>query len=92
MSGRMDLGLGARIEEQAWQQGFAGKQLFDDAGAIRFSVAHGPARTEHEVDGITGASVTSYAVTDMIHFWLGPLGYGPFLDNLRSGELAGELE
>lgn len=79
-------GLGARIEEQAWQQGFAGKQLFDDAGAIRFSVARGPARTEHEVDGITGATRTSNAMTQMVRFWMGPKGYGPLIAAIRRGE------
>ena len=36
------------------------------------------------VAGVSGASVTGSALTDMIQFWLGPLGYGPFLDRLRA--------
>jgi Na+-transporting NADH:ubiquinone oxidoreductase subunit D len=39
-----------------------------------------------EVDGITGATRTSNAMTRMIRFWLGPEGYGPFLDAVRRGE------
>lgn len=84
-------GLGGRVAEPAWLSQWAGKRIGED-GDVVIEVVTGQASGAYEVDGITGASVTSYAVTDMIHFWLGPLGYGPFLDNLRSGELAGELE
>ena len=79
-------GLGARIEEQAWQQRFAGKQLFDDTGAMRFAVTRGAARTEYEVDGITGATRTSNAVTQMVRFWVGPQGYGPLIAAIQRGE------
>ena len=40
----------------------------------------------YEVEMISGASVTSYGAIDMVHFWLGPDGFGPFIDNLRNGE------
>lgn len=79
-------GLGARIEEAPWQQGFAGKLIFDEAGAFRFAVARGAARTEFEVDGITGATRTSNAITQMVRFWAGPKGYGPLLAAIRRGE------
>ena len=79
-------GLGARIAEPAWQNGFSGKQLFDESGAMRFAVARGPARTEHEVDGITGATRTSNAITQMVRFWMGPKGYGPLIAAIRRGE------
>jgi Na+-transporting NADH:ubiquinone oxidoreductase subunit C len=49
-------------------------------------VARGPATTEYEVDGITGATRTSNAVTGMVRFWLGPDGYGPLIDAIRRGE------
>ncbi len=79
-------GLGARIEEPRWQQSFAGKQLFDAAGSARFAVARGQARTDHEVDGITGATRTSNAITQMVRFWVGPHGYGPLMAAIRRRE------
>ena len=79
-------GLGARIEEPAWQAQFAGKRATDDRGNIRFAVARGPAANDHEVDGITGATRTSNAVTQMMRFWLGPDGYGPLIAAIRRGE------
>lgn len=79
-------GLGARIEEPQWLAGFPGTLARDAGGTMRFTVARGPASSVHEVDGITGATRTSDAVTRMVRFWLGPDGYGPFLDAIRREE------
>jgi len=76
-------GLGARIEEPAWQRDFAGTRFRDDGGDFRFAVARGQAGSEYEVDGITGATRTSNAISRMVRFWLGPHGYGPLLDAVR---------
>lgn len=79
-------GLGARIDERGWQAQFAGKTALDDRGTPVFAVARGPAASEFEVDGITGATRTGNGVTQMVRFWLGPRGYGPLLDAIRRGE------
>ncbi|MDF0601868.1 FMN-binding protein [Psychromarinibacter sp. C21-152] len=79
-------GLGARIEEPAWQASFAGKQFIDDLGNLRFAVAKGVATSPYEVDGITGATRTSTAMTRIVRFWLGPDGYGPVIEAMRDGE------
>lgn len=79
-------GLGGRIEEAAWQAGFAGTQMRDPAGTVRFRVAQGAAGGPYEVDGITGATRTGRGVTGMMRFWLGPDGYGPLLDAMKRGE------
>lgn len=79
-------GLGARIAEPAWQAQFAGRRVADDRGAMRFAVARGPAPSDYEVDGITGATRTANAVTQMMRFWLGPDGYGPLLAAIRRGD------
>lgn len=79
-------GLGARIEETAWQASFPGTLLRDDAGDLRFRVARGPASGVHEVDGITGATRTGRGVTNMVRFWMGPDGYGPLLNAIQRGD------
>jgi Na+-transporting NADH:ubiquinone oxidoreductase subunit C len=79
-------GLGGRIEEPAWLANFPGTRIADERGEMRFDVARGPATTEYEVDGITGATRTSNAVTGMVRFWLGPDGYGPLIGAIRRGE------
>lgn len=79
-------GLGARIDEPAWRQQFVGKAIADETGTPRLAVARGAATTEFEVDAITGATRTNNAITRMLQFWLGPLGYGPVLDAIRRGD------
>jgi len=79
-------GLGARIEETAWLGQFSGKSVADASGAVRFAVAKGVAGNEFEVDGITGATRTSNAITRIMRFWLGDDGYGPLLAAIKRGE------
>lgn len=79
-------GLGGRVEEAAWLGQFPGTATIDAGGTIRFAVAKGLAGSEYEVDGITGATRTSSAVTRMMRFWLGEDGYGPLLEAIRRGE------
>lgn len=75
-------GLGARIEEPAWQAQWAGKQVADETGQIVLDVVRGRAEGPYQVDGISGATRTSNAIGNMIRFWMGPDGYGPFLERL----------
>lgn len=37
----------------------------------------------HQVDGISGATLTSRGVMNLVRFWLGPDGFGPMLKQLR---------
>ncbi|SLN26159.1 FMN-binding protein [Roseisalinus antarcticus] len=79
-------GLGGRIEEQGWLSDFPGTRTHDADGNLRFAVARGAASSVYEVDGITGATRTSSAVTRIVRFWLGPLGYGPVIDAIQRGD------
>lgn len=76
-------GLGARIEEEDWQALWPGKEITDDDGRLMITVVRGTGSGPHEVDGITGATRTSSGVGDILRYWLGDHGYGPFLDQLR---------
>jgi Na+-transporting NADH:ubiquinone oxidoreductase subunit C len=87
-------GLGAEIESEAWRRQWQGKRLRDETGALRIGVAKGhvdPASPDfpYTVDGISGATRTGRGVTKLVRFWLGPDGYGPFLERLaqRGGGL-----
>lgn len=77
-------GLGSRIEEGAWQALWPGKQVADAEGVIRIEVVKGAGAGVHQVDGISGATRTSTGVTNLMRFWLGPDGYGPYLKRLRT--------
>ncbi|UMA63501.1 FMN-binding protein [Roseivivax marinus] len=79
-------GLGGRIEEPAWQEGFVGTELRAPTGDMRFAVARGEASPPYEVDGITGATRTGRGFTNMVRFWLGTEGYGPLIRAVQRGE------
>lgn len=75
-------GLGTRVEAPEWQSLWAGKELVDEAGTIVIEVVRGTASGPHQVDAISGATVTSNGVANMLRYWLGDHGYGPLLDRL----------
>lgn len=82
-------GLGARVGDPSWLQQWQGKKVRDPSGNIRIGVARGQVmvtspEAEYQVDGLSGATWTSRSVTDLLHFWLGSVGYGPYLRQLRS--------
>jgi len=82
-------GLGDQIMRPDWQAQWQGLQLFDNQGVFRFRIAGGAVEAgspaaRHEVDGLSGATVTGVAVTRLVAYWFGPNGYANFLDKLKS--------
>ena len=43
-----------------------------------------PDADPYQVDGLSGATITSNGVTNMIQFWLGESGFGPYLARQRT--------
>ena len=76
-------GFGARIEEPEWLALWPGKKIADETGTVRIELVRGGASTPYEVDGISGATRTSTGVTNILRFWLGDKGFGPFLARLK---------
>lgn len=60
-------GLGARIVEEEFQQKFVGKKVFTDStfNHVALVLSKKIEDPEHQVDAITGATLTSNGVTDM---------------------------
>lgn len=65
-------GLGALIAEEPFQDQFKGKHLFADttSNVVALTVVKNgkvePGKENYEVDGITGATLTSNGVADMV--------------------------
>ena len=60
-------GLGARIGEKWFQDQFIGKPIFGADGEVALTVTKaGAAQAENEVDGVTGATLTSNGVAAMV--------------------------
>ncbi len=83
-------GLGGEVDNPKWKAQWPGKKIADARGdtAIRV-VKYGhfdpaAANAAYTIDGLAGASLTTYGVNNLIQFWLGDNGFGPFLDQLKA--------
>jgi Na+-transporting NADH:ubiquinone oxidoreductase subunit C len=80
-------GLGGEVDNPKWKSSWVGKEAYDQQGNPAIDVVKGQADPDaaHEVDGLSGATLTSNGVENLVRFWLGEEGYGPVLDKLRAG-------
>jgi len=79
-------GLGARIAEQPFQDEFKDKHLFIDGEFKSVAVlkrGQKAANGAEQIDALTGATITSRGVSDMMADCLAP--YQAFLKKLQSG-------
>ena len=84
-------GLGGEIDNPKWKAQWQGKTLFDGQGELAVEIIKGGVdpqspKATHQVDGLAGATLTSNGVNNLLHYWLGKAGFGPFLANLGKGE------
>lgn len=78
--------LGGRITRSSWRRNWPGRRIYDDSGqvALRLVADAGPPEEDpYQVDAVSRATVTTNGVQNMLLFWLGPDGFGPFLENYR---------
>ena len=40
---------------------------------------------EYSVDALSGATITSNGVSNMMQYWLGPEGFGPYVEQNKDG-------
>lgn len=78
-------GLGGEVQNPRWRGLFVGKELFDENNkpAIKITKGQASADSKHEIDGLSGATLTSVGVQNTFTFWLGEHGFGPFLTKVR---------
>ena len=87
-------GLGGEVDNARWKGLWPGKQAYDDAGKVAISVIKGQvnpksAKAKYQVDGLSGATITTRGLDSMLKYWLGNEGYGRFLDTLKQGGVRG---
>lgn len=90
-------GLGGEVDNPRWKGQWIGKRVFDASGQPRLEVVKGRVppdapHAEHQVDGLSGATLTGRGVTNLVRFWLGEQGYGPLLERLRRERAAESAE
>lgn len=81
-------GLGGEIENPRWLAKWEGRQIYGPNGEVRLQVVRGGVDPESEwadwmVDGLSGATLTADGVSNMMQYWLGEQGFGPFLARLK---------
>ena len=83
-------GLGGEVDNPKWKALWPGKQLYnaEQKPVLHLAKSIDPSRPEavHQVDALSGATLTSNGVDNLLKFWLGQNGFGPFIANLRAGE------
>ena len=84
-------GLGGEVDNPLWKQLWIDKEAYDVDGNVKIAVIKGrvdPASSEakHQVDGLSGSTLTTRSVHRLIRFWLGDNGYSPYIERLRGEE------
>ncbi len=84
-------GLGGEVDNPSWKALWEGKKVYNEEGEVALSVIKGSvgpqtSNPQFKVDGLSGATLTSRGVDNLIEFWMGEAGFKPFLQNLKNGE------
>lgn len=82
-------GLGGEVDNPSWKALWEGKKIYDGEGDVALRVIKGqaPKASDHQIDGLSGATLTSNGVTNLIKYWMGNEGFGPYLTNVQKGEV-----
>ena len=78
-------GLGGEVDNPKWRAQWAGKKVKNQDGEIMIQVAKIPGVSEHHIDALAGATLTSNGVHNLVRFWLGESGFDKFLVNFKNG-------
>jgi Na+-transporting NADH:ubiquinone oxidoreductase subunit C len=83
-------GLGGEVDNPRWKNLWKGKQVYRQ-GDVAINVKKGTvdpqaASADWEVDGLSGATLTSRGVSNLVQYWLGDRGFESYLQNLREGD------
>lgn len=81
-------GLGGEVDNPKWKATWSGAELIGESGEPVLDVTKpGYADAANEIDGLSGATITSGGVERTVRYWLGDDGFGPFLKRYREGKL-----
>ncbi len=83
-------GLGGEVDNPRWKALWPGKKLYDlDASnepkleVLKGSVDRSRPEATYQVDGLSGATLTSRGVTNLVQFWTGEQGFRKYLNKIR---------
>lgn len=78
-------GLGGEITNPRWQAGWKDKKIYNEEKqeVLQVGGKMDQKNEMHHVDGLSGATLTTNGVDDLISFWFGENGFKPFLTRLK---------
>ncbi len=82
-------GLGGEVDNPRWKAQWPGKEIYPPGSmdpAIRLvkgGVSSSTPDAEYKVDALSGATLTSNGVTNMLQFWMGERGFANYLARFR---------
>ena len=83
-------GLGGEVDNPNWKAIWPGKQVYQGEQVaiqvLKGAVPAGSADAQWQVDGLSGATLTTKGVDNLVRYWMGDQGFKPLLENLRRGE------
>jgi len=85
-------GLGGEVDNPRWKAIWPGKQVYDFAVSaepklevIKGAVDKTRDEAKYQVDGLSGATLTSRGITNLVQYWTGAEGFQKYLNKLREG-------
>ena len=89
-------GLGGEIENPSWLALWPGRKAFEQKGGtwtpkiwVKKGAAGSVSADPHNVDGLSGATITSRGVGSLLRFWLDDQRFGTYLNNFRNDSFKG---
>jgi len=81
-------GLGGEVENPRWQAGWDGKKVYNDQDKVAVHFTKGKApdggpEKDYQIDGLSGATLTTKGVDHLMKFWFGDHGFKPFFEHLK---------
>ncbi len=87
-------GLGGEVDNPKWIGQWPGKKMFDAENdfkpmtrVMKGGVNLSNPQAAYQIDGLSGATLTSVGVEHTFNFWMSDMGYGKFLTKIRNGEI-----
>lgn len=87
-------GLGGEVDSTAWKKQWPGKKIYQagelgTSQGVRVGVAKGSPLAEkaaYEVDGLSGATITSRGVSNLLKYWFSEGGFGKYVKRQLEGK------
>jgi len=88
-------GLGGEVDNPKWQAQWEGKKIYGEdgepeIGLIKGAVDQNTKNAQYKIDGLSGATLTSNGVTNMVRYWLSERGFKPYLQRISEQPLSAQ--